>query len=234
MNKQEAVALLHQEVKTAATTIGREWADVIDSDDAEQEIWLRLLGAGTNPETGIEYVVEVAGWDIKVRTSVLKEIGHQIGMQYRDDYELFSGNYVYGTREVRDMLDRGVLDSENGDYGVPDVPIWEMPESVIEQISRTDTDTATERIDLFLGLKRLARRNSSYFIAIHNRYVLDLPIDNSTSTESNRLTRAVDSLAREMNGAHRKRVAEHIEGPGTRTVLTNVQAQKLTRSDYTR
>ena len=29
--------LLSQDVKTAARTTGREWADVLDADDAEQE-----------------------------------------------------------------------------------------------------------------------------------------------------------------------------------------------------
>lgn len=221
MTKDEIVRELMPDVQTAARTVAREWADVIDVDDAEQEIWFRLL------ELTPAKLEEVHALDKPIRIKLLTEIGHQVGMKYRDDFELFSGNYYYGTREVREMLDNDAIAGvEEGSIG----PLWELPESVISQINKTDTETVTERIDLLLGMKSLARRNGWYEQVIVANYLTDDPVH----AHSQELTRAVDTLTREMNNVHRRRVAEYTEGPGTRAVLTNTQAQKLTRSDYSR
>lgn len=215
--------MLEPDVKTAAKTTAREWADVIDHDDAEQEIWLRILDAGQNT------IDTIAGLDKPARVSVLTDIGHQIGMDYRDDYELFSGNYTYGTRQVRKMLENDALAGVEDESGVP---IWELPESIIKQLERTDTETVTERIDLMIGMSRLLKRNASYVQLLRDVYLNGVTPDDGT--ERKNLTRAVDALTKEMNRVHIARKAEYTEGPGTRKVLTNAEAQKLTRNEYTR
>lgn len=180
--------LLSQDVKTAARTTGREWADVLDADDAEQEIWARLLDAGTNVWT------EIAGMEKPARISVLNEIGHQIGMRYRDEYELFSGNYVYGTKEVRKLLDGGNF------LSLPD---------------RSDTLTLSERTDLISALERLRKRNAHYVDILIKQFVEHDPIH----THSQELTRAVDALTHEMNRVNRARQGEFVEGPGSRKAI---------------
>jgi len=212
-------ALLEPDVKTAAKTIAREWADVIDIDDAEQEVWLRLLDAGPG------VIDVVAGMEKPARVSVLTEIGHQIGMDYRDDFELFSGNWIYGTRDVRLMLDRDALAGVDEASGVP---LWELPETVIQQINRTDTETVTERIDLLIGMKRLLRRNASYVDILRAQYLFGTPIH----SHSQELTRAVDALTKEMNRVHIARKAEYVDGPGSRSALSNSRSAAATAKQY--
>lgn len=218
MNKNQYIVDMLPDIKRAARRVAREWADVIDADDAEQEIALRILDL-TEPK-----VRELYELDRGLRISVLTEIGHQIGMKYRDDYELFSGNHRYGTREVRRMLENDALAGVAEEAGTP---LWQLPDTIILQLQKTQTETVTERIDLFLGMKKLAERNSGYYALIFNNYVLG--ISPSDGTERKNLTRAVDALTREMNSAHRRRVAEYTEGPGTRPVISGEQARRLTR-----
>jgi len=217
VNKNQYIVDMLPDIKRAARRVAREWADVIDADDAEQEIALRILDL-TEPK-----VRELYELDRGLRISVLTEIGHQIGMKYRDDYELFSGNHRYGTREVRRMLENDALAGVEEEAGTP---LWELPESVILQLQRTSTETVTERIDLFLGMKRLSERNSWY------AQVLVANFRDGEPCHKHRieLTRAVDALTAEMNRIHRRRVAEYTEGPGTRPVISGEQARRITRN----
>lgn len=211
---------LAPDVKTAAKTIGREWTDVIDADDVEQEIWLLLL------DRSDELPGEIAALDKPARVSYLTEVGHQIGMQYRDDYELFSGNYTYGTRQVRKMLENDALAGVEEESGIP---LWELPETVIKQLQRTDTETVTERIDLMIGMKRLLKRNAAYVDIIKQAY---LGTDFDRTNDGKQLTRAVDAVTKEMNRVHIAQIADYTEGPGTRKVLSNSQAQAATAKQY--
>src|SRR5690606_39471710 len=71
------------------------------------------------------------------RADVLARIGTHIASRYRDDYDYFTGNFRYSTREVRKILERGALYEE-----------------------RTRTDT--ERLDLDEGVALLRKRNPRY------------------------------------------------------------------------
>jgi len=218
VNKNQYIVDMLPDIKRAARQVAREWADVIDADDAEQEIVLRIL------ELSETKVRELYDLDRALRVKVLAEVGHQVGMKYRDDYELFSGNHVYGTLDVRRMLENGALAGVEEEAGTP---LWELPESVILQLRRTSTETVTERIDLFLGMKRLSERNSWYAQVIVANYLHGDPCH----THSQELTRAVDALTREMNNCRRRRVAEYLEGPGSRTAISGEQARRITRAD---
>lgn len=214
--------LLLPDVRTAARTTARSWDGVIEFDDAEQEIWVRLLEAGRST------IDTVLPMDKPLRVRSLTRIGQQVGSQYRDDFEVFSGNWVYGTEDVRKMLDRDALGDERGDYGT-EVPLWELPESIIDQLNRTDTETATERIDLFTGLKRLSKSNSWYAEIVICNYVDREPVH----AHRKDLTRAVDALTKEMNRTHTRRKAEYEDGPGFKSHHTNRAAIGNTTYDYT-
>lgn len=222
MNNNELVALVTDDVKRAARTAAREWADVIDADDAEQEIWIRLL------ESSKKYLSDVSEMDKGARVSVLEMIGHQVGMKYRDDYELFSGNHRYGTKQVRDLLEAGVLDRVADES----LAVWELPESVVRQIERTDNETLTEMIDLFEGMKDLNKRNPRYASIIIDNYRDGNQEGTLSATDRKTLTRAVDALTVAMNNCHRRKVAEYEEGIGTRKVISNEKARVISQRQY--
>lgn len=107
MNDQAAaLAAIHDDIQRAARVTALEWPNVIDADDAEQEIALLLLSDA--------YAVTAAGLDDKARLRVLVKIGGQVASRYRGEYETFSGNVMYSTKEVRKLLDGGAL-TEQGD-----------------------------------------------------------------------------------------------------------------------
>lgn len=180
--------LLKPDVVTAAKTAARGWPGIIDEDDAEQEIWLRLLEAGQST------LDKVAGMDRPLRVSSLSDIGHQIGARYRDDYELFSGNFRYGTQEVRKMLEDDALAGvHDGSVG----PLWALPDTVIQQLTKTESMTVTERIDMMLGMKKLVNESAPYADMLVRVFVEgETGLDGSGRKE---LTRAVDALTRNMN-----------------------------------
>lgn len=221
---EKLVNEIKDDVKRAARTTAREWADVIDADDAEQEIWLRLFEK--------KYLSDVAGMEKGSRVSVLEMIGHQIGLKYRDDYELFSGNHRYGTKQVRDLLEAGVLDRVADES----LAVWQLPESVVRQIERTDNETLTEMIDLFEGLKDLYRRSFKKDGEKIHRYaeviVANYRDGEPIHTYRADLTRAVDALTVSMNNCHRRKVAEYEEGIGTRKVISNEKARVISQRQY--
>lgn len=214
----EFVEAVSGDVKRAARTTAREWADIIDVDDAEQEIWIRLL------DSSKDYLGEVAKLGKEARQALLAKIGHQVGLKYRDDYELFSGNHRYGTYQVRELLESGVLDRVADET----FAVWELPESVVRQIERTDNETLTEMIDLFEGLKDLHRKNPRYAQIVVANYRDGEPIHEYPI----QLTRSVDALTVSMNNCHRRQVAEYLEGPGTRKAVSNEKARIISSHQH--
>lgn len=195
MNKQnDALVKILPDIKRAAARTAREWEDVISADDAEQEIALTLL-ADT-------YAQQVAEMEPGARADVLARIGMHIASRYRDDYDYFTGNFRYSTREVREILERGALYEE-----------------------RTRTDT--ERLDLDEGIALLRKRNPRYAELIGRRYLTGEQV-----AEKMALSRAVDLLTNCMNNVHRNRRAEYTEGPGTRKVISRESAAWITKSQY--
>ncbi|MFD9893347.1 hypothetical protein ACFWY9_28720 [Amycolatopsis sp. NPDC059027] len=136
------------------------------------------------------------------RWSTLRKIGTQIASQSRTDFDHFTGNFFYSTQDVRSILGAGAL-------------------------TGTREQTSTERVDIDRGMKLLRSRNAGYSDLIERRYMFGIRIENRMT-----LTRAVDALTECMNRAHINRDAAHIEGPGTRLVLTNAQARAQTEREY--
>lgn len=197
MNKQnDALVKILPDIKRAAARTAREWEGIISADDAEQEIALTLL-ADT-------YAQQVAEMEPGARADVLARIGMHIASRYRDDYDYFTGNFRYSTREVREILERGALYEE-----------------------RTRTDT--ERLDLDEGVALLRKRNPRYAELIGRRY---LKGEELGETEARIVRRAVDLLTNCMNNVHRNRRAEYTEGPGTRKIISREDAAWVTKSQY--
>lgn len=212
---------LEPDVKTAARTTAREWAAVTTADDAEQDIWVRLLESPGSVDTLTEM-------DQPGRVKALTNIGRQIASGQRDDFGYFSGNYHYSSDEVREILDNGALESERiqSDHTAAMQNIWEYDWEIIKQFERTDTETATQRIDLALGLQGLRDAKSPYFAVIVNKFVHELDPDHRKT-----LTRAIDSLTDEMNRVNTRRKFNY-EGVGGRRSMGNSTAQEVTGSEY--
>lgn len=126
---------LPDEVRRAGHTTARKWPGVIDADDAEQEIWLRLLEKN--------YIERVSEMEPAARAHVLGRIGSQAASGYRDDYEVFSGNLSYGTDEVRALLRSGLLARQRVELD-------------------PSSETLTEFLDLHEGAQALRDRAPQY------------------------------------------------------------------------
>lgn len=187
---------LHAEVLSAARITARRWQGVIDADDAEQEIWVRLLES--------DYIDRLSDMDKPARGYVLRRIGHQVAGRYRDDYEVFSGQVFYSTDEVRALLAKGLLD---------------RPPDELD----TASDTMSEWLDLHEATEQLRDQHPSHADIIAARYVVG---DYEPGPAGGKpLTLAVDALTREMNRIHRRRWAPHEDGPGSRRAVSNAAAR---------
>ena len=144
------------DIKRAATRVGREWSAVTTVEDVEEEIVVRLLEA--------DYADRLLGFDPDARGVTLYRIGTQIANQARIDYDHFTGNFFYSTRDVRQILERGALHEGR-------------------------EKTNTERLDLDEGSALLSARNPRFAALIGRRYLLG-----ASGAEKRALSRAVDAL----------------------------------------
>ncbi|MDA3643815.1 hypothetical protein LZ318_11750 [Saccharopolyspora indica] len=192
-----------EEVERAASYVARDWPGVIEADDIVQEIWIRLMESPKAQESLREA-------ESALRFDVLKRWGKQVASQYSNSYELFSGNSYYGTDRVRSLLKSGLLTAARWDLG-------EMNE------------TLTEFLDLHEGFDHL-KRTSDYGQVIWDEYV-EGDYSKEKPSERMKLSRAVTALTDAMNQTHKRRFAEHAEGPGTRKVVSNEKARLISKSD---
>jgi hypothetical protein len=190
--------LLKPDVVTAAKTTARQWPGTIDEEDAEQEIWALLIEAPKSIDV-------LSQMERPNRVSTLTLYGHRVAARYRDDYELFSGNYLYSTDYVRRLLDADIL-VFSGD--------------------RPDKLTFSEWVDITEAFAKVQQRNAGYADLIARVFIQGEKLQ--SGADRMQLTRAVDSLTKEMNRVHTSRVLNYTEGPGTRRVMSNTQAEYYT------
>jgi hypothetical protein len=218
--RDEIVRELETHVRYAARAVANEWPGVVEEDDVEQEIWLRLLDASP------KYVEELHSLSKAAREKVLRDIGHQYALDERDDYNLFSGNYKYSGDDVRDYLRKGALHRPIDDAQSLQSAQFRGDDdensSKSSSIGR-ETDLVVEWLDIRTAMQRLTRKNSEYAGALWRRYGPDPLIPEHNSAEKRRLHRAERALVREMNAAHREGIANH-EGPGSRRAMSNSRA----------
>ena len=183
-SKDEILVEIMPLVRKAAQSVAAQWPGIVEADDVEQEIYVNLLGL---KEEHLRRLVDEFDRDGLVK--VFKERqGHQVAARYRNDFELFSGNYRYSGEEVRSLLESGAL-------------------------VFSDELTATERVDLMAAMERLQETSPQYAEALFRRYAEGIP-DRGKSDEHARL-RAIRALTREMNRNFNRETAEH-EGPALR------------------
>lgn len=180
---------LAKEVGRAAKAVAVEWPDIADAEDVEQDIWVNLLRTS-------DRIAKLEAMGPTERASSLRRIGNQLMSQQRADYDVFAGNFRYGTKEVRNMLD-GTLERFR------------------------DGKTETETIDLSEGMAALADKNERYFRLVSD-YTSGIAPESKRDVEA--LRRGVRKLTEYMNSAHKRRYVAH-DGAGNRKAISNRAAQ---------
>lgn len=179
-------------VRKAADTVVQEWVTTLDVDDLTQDVWVEL----SSDDRLIEdfYMSDNP-------MAIARHLAKRCASKSVGSYEFHSGQYQYGTKEVRGILESGVLKTR-------------------------EFKTITEQTDLTIAMEKLRTRKERYAQDIADRFFWG-----NKDVESKRVTRAVDALTEEMNRVNTSRRFSHREGPGTRVIVSNSSALSRTRFD---
>ncbi|AVO22450.1 hypothetical protein SEA_KITTENMITTENS_49 [Mycobacterium phage KittenMittens] len=203
---------LTKRVRWAARSVALQWPGVIEAEDVEQTIYLKLA---ESPGT----VDKAVALDDLALQRFLNRMGHQIASQERTDYAHYKGAYRYSVNEVKKLLKDGGLKDQDDNISAVDY--------AEERVSTGKTEPTTlipvQITDLRAALKALGDRNEGQALAIVKRYRLDEIPD--TAAEKMMLKRAHDALTSEMNRVRRTDHATRDDGPGTRQTITREQAR---------
>lgn len=185
---------LYVHVEKVAKSTAYKWTD-LDWEDIRQDMWVWMLG---NPNEYNKLMED--DWD--TRDKKLRRIGSQVAVAEVHGYEQYSGQYIYGTDEVRGLLRAGA-------------------------VLKSDAGTLTERMDLSLAMMELKDSNISYFNIIVDKYVHESEL---TDSQQKTLLRGVNKLTLLMNQIHNIREYTYHSGPGARQVLSNSTSVAITGS----
>jgi hypothetical protein len=98
----EQLELLRPLVRRAARSVAFQWPGVVDVDDVEQEIMLRLWESPGSVE-------KIREMEDRAKYRAVVGIGHQLASAERASYDYYKGSYRYSVAEIKDVLKRGVL-----------------------------------------------------------------------------------------------------------------------------
>ncbi|GGM45154.1 hypothetical protein GCM10012275_15260 [Longimycelium tulufanense] len=159
--------LIYGDVRRAARDVATAWPGVIEADDAEQEIWAKLMESR-------DYVRQVTDMDPPDRYNALRRIGTQVAAQYREDYARFSGQVHYGTEEVKALLEGGALTRGHTDTATERLDLGEG----LELLRKRNQGYADALVEAYLlgtyplvtgaGRKRLSRARLALTQAMNN------------------------------------------------------------------
>lgn len=165
-------------VDQAARGAGRKWP-TLDWEDIRQNVWVYLL---ERPNQLDKLTTE------EDPSTELRKVAGQQAAQAADVYEFFSGQYEYGTDEVRTLLQMGLIVNQ-------------------------EAATLTESTDLSTGMLMLKDKNKKMFDVLVGKYVRGIEPNRRADT-----TDAIDKLTILMNRVNTSsRYTDH-QGPGARKV----------------
>ena len=196
---------LNKDIAKAAKAVSLDWPGVIEADDIQQELWVRVLesektlNAITNSEPAL-------------RMDLLKRMGVQVASKYANDYEVFTGNIFYSSAHVRRVLESGLLTATRRDLAEMD-------------------ETLTEFLDLHESFDVLKRINQEQAQAIWSDFV-EANFDKTSPAARKKLSRAVNHLTDLMNQAYKRRMASYEDGPGSREVMSNARARAISSTQW--
>jgi len=209
---------LIRHIRNVSRNVAFGWPGVVDEEDLEQMIRVRIL------EAGPKYYNSLLEMDKAARETLLAKIGHQIATQERDDYELFTGNYKYSWDEMDHLLEKeGVLSHALHELQTvsPDYPGQDKVKGGPANSLGHDGDVVVEAMDLLEALDRIKDRNSDYYAVLVNKYKYGIQPER-WSSEEKRLARAKRALLSEMNASYRRRFDRFQDGPGSRFRVSRV------------
>jgi hypothetical protein len=186
---------LRAQAAKAAARVARSWPHCVTADDLEQAIMLKLIEA---PESSAKLLEESE----VAQRKILIAAGHRIASSEQQDYERFSGQYLYSVREVRALLEENVLTVENEAFNPVEVDLRQALDTIAPQ----------------------------YAEAINRRYRQGI-VPPRRGAEAVRLSRAIERLTELMNRTGRARVAERSGGPSSRRAMSNARAIAASRHD---
>lgn len=96
---------LQPTIKKAAKSVAYIWNNILDAEDAEQLINIRLL---ESPGT----IKKIAAMERDAQYRAIVGMGHQLASIERADYDEFRGAYRYSLQEVKNALNSGILVEE--------------------------------------------------------------------------------------------------------------------------
>lgn len=96
---------LRTTIKKAASSVAYIWNGIVDAEDAEQMIYVRLLESPGS-------IDKILAMDRPAQYRAIVGMGHQLASQERADYDHFKGSYRYSLDEVKRALNSGVLVEE--------------------------------------------------------------------------------------------------------------------------
>ncbi|QFG10420.1 sigma-K factor [Mycobacterium phage Anthony] len=166
-------------VKRAAKAVAFQWPGIIEQDDAEQEIHLRLLETPGS-------IAKLLEMDARAQYRAVVGIGHQIASKARTDYDYFKGSYRYSVKEVKSLLQKGILTEVLSSF-------------------------KAEKLDILDALEGIADQHAA---SVRSRYVDEKVPPQGAPAKL--LTDSLGALVAEMNKVQKRRYAERDDGPGTR------------------
>lgn len=89
-------------IAKAARSVAYQWPGVVEADDVEQAIYLKLL---ESPGT----VAKVGEYEERAKYRFLTRMGHQIASQERTDYDYYKGAFNYSVGDAKNALKGGIL-----------------------------------------------------------------------------------------------------------------------------
>lgn len=182
----------YDHVDRVAKSTSYKWED-LDWEDIRQDMWVWLME--NIPQ--LEQYQEDTHDD---RDKKLRRVGTQVAVAQIHGYEQWSGQYIYGTDEVRGWLRENII----------------LEDGMV---------TVSERTDLSLAMLQLKETHKSYFDVIVDRFVRERELNGA---ERKRLSLAVDKLTHLMNQIHNFNEYTYEDAPGSRRVLSNSTSLAIT------
>lgn len=219
MTLNGSIETLAPDIKRAAKFVSHQWPGVIEADDAEQDIHIRLLGS----EGSIQKILEM---EPRARYRAIVGIANQLASQERTDYAYFKGSYSYSVAEVKDLLKKGSLHDDELHLSAQDC----TKQQVSSGESEPTTQIPVQVSDLREALIQLSERHEGYAAAIIRRYRLGKFPD--TVKERDALHRGTESLTNEMNRIRRVDHTTRDDGPGTRQPIRREAARFQSKESW--
>lgn len=183
-----------KDIQFIARAVAFEWPKATTEEDLAQEMYIRL--AETPASVG-----KLKELDRRSRLGWLKRIAEQIASIERTDYDYFSGNYCYSSKEVLRALENGALR---------------------QQPTKVNPIT----VDIHIAFSRLPEAKRKI---LEDRYIHNKPAGDNPS-ERKKVQRARDALTELMNRSGYKTKHDYHDGPGSRRAISNSGARFITNN----